>query len=154
MSDDITTERAEMFPLEIRQAVGAFEKENAKAVIATLLEEGPKSFTELKDELELYSQQLTNALDPLKTSGMIRKRAADADEDEYEAYYEISEFGSRFVHCLFESLGSVDSFDMKGEPYEKVENYQDRRTGEDLIVEGYHLRPVSDTESEEAPLPK
>lgn len=139
MPDEIVESRAKIFPTEIREAVGAFENDNSQAIIATLLEEGPQSFSQLRDDLGVHQQTLTNSLNSLRDSGLIRKRLADSDEGEYESYYEVSEFGSRFVDCLLNSLGSVDSF-QQDPPFRPVDNYQDPETGDEPIVEQYHIK--------------
>ncbi|QCC49473.1 winged helix-turn-helix domain-containing protein [Halobellus limi] len=152
MSNDLATQREELFPLEIRQAIDALSQKHGKAVIATLLEEGPQSFTELKQRLDLTSSQTTNALDALTVAGLVRKRTAVGDDGPYDSYYTVSEFGSRFVHHLLESLGSVDSFDGQRDQFEPVDNYQDKETGEEPVVESYHRRqPATHRRARDSP---
>ncbi|WP_418282660.1 MarR family transcriptional regulator [Halorubrum sp. DTA98] len=152
MSNNLAKERAELFPLEIRQAIEALDKKHGKAIVATLLEEGPQSFTELKEDLGLSSSQITNALDALTIAGLVRKRTTIDDESSYNGRYEISEFGSRFVYQMLESLGSVDSFESHDEPYEPVTNYQNKETGNEPVVESYHRQKRSLDAGSELPV--
>ena len=148
-------ERAEMFPYEIRVAVDAFAGERQQALLATLLEEGPLSFSELqsamggpeKDE-EMHQYTLSQALDPLQEAGLITKRSNDGTvSDRYDAYYEVTEYGSRFVHCLLESLGSVDSFERSEPAVEPLAHYRNEETGESPQIEQYRRRSGTTRES-------
>lgn len=136
MSDELISQKAEQIPFEIRRAVEGFDGEREQAIVVTLIDEGPLSFSELQDELgDLHNQKLTNALKKLRQGALVRKRATDAMESKYDAYYEVSEYGERFVNCLLESLGSVDSFDEAAPEYESVDHL--RSDGEAVLVESY-----------------
>lgn len=118
---------ANKLPFEIRHAISAFNNETQQAIVITLLNEGSLRFSELRDFLsdedkQLHNQTLTNALDDLQEAGLVNKRVADADTDELISYYEVTEYGERFVDRLLETLGSVDSFDQRKSRYESVDN--------------------------------
>ncbi|WP_430639203.1 hypothetical protein [Haloferax volcanii] len=104
---------ASKFPEELSDAVDGISGETERAVFILLFNEGDLAFTEIRDELgdedPLHQQTLSNALANLKAGGLIRKRILeDADESPFSSYYSLSEFGHRFIHSLFDSLGSVD----------------------------------------------
>jgi DNA-binding HxlR family transcriptional regulator len=136
MTEQSVSQKAEQIPFEIRRAIEGFDSEREQAIVVTLIDEGPLSFSELQAELgDLHNQKLTNALKKLRQGALVRKRATDAMESKYDAYYEVSEYGERFVDCLLESLGSVDSFDEAAPEYESVDHL--RRGGEAVLVESY-----------------
>ncbi|WP_436348821.1 hypothetical protein [Natronorubrum sp. FCH18a] len=105
---DPVEQRVKLIPFEIRDAISAFDGENEQAIIVTIAD-GKLAFTELEEELDLHSQQLTNAIDNLLDGGLIRKRSTDDPSSQYAAHYEITEYGERFLDCLLRTLGTVDS---------------------------------------------
>jgi len=151
-------ERAEMFPYEIRVAVDAFAGERQQALVATLLEEGPLSFSELQSAMggpeegeEMHQYTLSQALDPLQEAGLVAKRSNDGTvSDRYDAYYEITEYGSRFAHCLLESLGSVDSFEWSEQAVEPLTHYRNEETGKSPQIEQYRRRSETARDSAES----
>lgn len=143
MADDPISRKAEQIPFEIRRAVEGFDGEREQAIVVTLLDEGPLSFSELNDELGgVHNQTLTNALKNLRQGALVRKRATGSMESKYDAYYEVSEYGERFVDCLLDSLGSVDSFDEAAPEYESVDHL--RSDGEAILVESYRQGSQTD----------
>ncbi|WP_147298713.1 hypothetical protein [Haloferax sp. Atlit-47N] len=104
---------ASKFPEELGDAVDGISGETERAVFILLFDEGDLAFTEIRDKLgdegPLHQQTLSTALANLKAGGLIRKRILeDADESPFTSYYSVSEFGHRFIHSLFDSLGSAD----------------------------------------------
>lgn len=134
---------ANKLPFEIRDAISAFDKDTRQAIVITLLNEGSMRFSELQAELSdgtetLHNQTLTNALEKLQRGGLINKKVADTEDKELKSYYEVSEYGERFVDCLLNSLGSVDDFEPQQPQYQRVENIH-QSDGEPIAIE----RPVS-----------
>ncbi|KTG11387.1 hypothetical protein AUR64_03790 [Haloprofundus marisrubri] len=120
-------------PFEISAAINAFNNETRQAVIITLLNKDALRFSELRDSLSdednrLHNQTLTNALEALQEGGLINKRVADTESEQVRSYYEVSEYGERFVHHLLNSLGSVDDFRPQAQ-YERVENMRHQAEG-------------------------
>lgn len=135
------TETAERIPTEIRAAISGFDNETTQAVVVTLIDEEALAFSEIQDHLstdddELHSQTLTNALRDLQRGELVNKRAATDDGNRISSYYEVTEYGERFVDCLLKSLGSVDSFEERA--YESVEHYRTQSQGESIRIEAYH----------------
>ena len=134
---------ANKLPFEIRDAISAFDKDTRQAIVITLLNEGSMRFSELQTALSddtetVHNQTLTNALEKLQRGGLINKKVADTDNGEFKPYYEVSEYGERFVDCLLNSLGSVDDFEPQQPQYQRVENIQ-QSNGEPIAIE----KPVS-----------
>jgi DNA-binding HxlR family transcriptional regulator len=110
-------EYSNRFPWEIQSAIDGIDGDTERAVIALLFDEDKLSFTEIQEELgdedPLHPQTLSNSLSKLKKGGLIEKRILDSDLDDehpeeiFSSYYEISEYGERFVEALFASLGDV-----------------------------------------------
>jgi DNA-binding HxlR family transcriptional regulator len=110
-------EYSNRFPWEIQSAINGIDGDTERAIIALLFDENKLPFTELQEELgdeePLHPQTLSNSLSKLRKGGLIEKRILDSDlddehpEDTFSSYYEISEYGERFVEALFASLGDV-----------------------------------------------
>lgn len=130
---------ANKLPFEIQNAITAFDKDTRQAIIITLLNEGDLRFSELKEKLSdpdqaIHNQTLTNALEKLQKGGLINKRVADTEGGDIKSYYEVSEYGERFVDCLLNSLGSVDDFEPQEPRYQNVENMH-QSNGEPVAIE-------------------
>ena len=130
---------ARKLPFEIRDAVSAFDNDTRQAIMIALLNEGPLRFSELRDHLsdddeQLHNQTLTNALEALQDGGLVNKRVANSDDERIQSYYEVSEYGERFVDHLLDTLGSVDDFDRRQPQYEPVENIQ-HGDGGSVVIE-------------------
>ncbi|WP_424005598.1 winged helix-turn-helix transcriptional regulator (plasmid) [Haloarcula salina] len=140
---EIIEKTAEKIPLEIRSAIAAFNNDTKQAIVITLIDEGALAFSELKDQLsseedEIHNQTLSNSLRALQRGGLINKRATSVEEGPFDAYYEVSEYGERFVHCLLESLGSVDSFERADTEFAPVNHIQRQDGDGPVLVEEYH----------------
>jgi|GEM_PF-3394337 len=125
-------------------AVDALGNDKSKAIIACLIEEGPKSYSQLKDTLDIASGSLTNALDPLKNAGLVSKRVVDSEGDPYTTNYEVTPFGKRLMSCLYDSLGTIDQTPPR---QRRAENYSDQKTGKEPLI-GWN-EPAEDTKSDE-----
>lgn len=141
-------------PPEIRRGVEAFSGETEQAVVVTLLDadEGKLAFSELQSALapageEIHSQTLTNALDVLHRAGLVNKRADTAEGTRFGAYYEVSEYGERFVDGLLRSLGTVDATGPRSD-FEEVDHIHNTTDVDDgsVYVESFHREDV-ETES-------
>lgn len=118
---------AAKLPFEITEAISAFDNETRQAVVITLLNEGQLRFSELRERLSdedtrLHNQTLTNSLEKLQAGGLINKRIAELEGETPTPYYEVSEYGERFVDCLLNSLGAVNDPGQHQPRYERVEH--------------------------------
>ncbi|WP_254547208.1 winged helix-turn-helix transcriptional regulator [Halomarina pelagica] len=148
---------ADKLPFEIRAAVSAFDNGTRQAIMITLLNEGKLRFSELRDSLsdedeQLHNQTLTNALEALQEGGLVDKRVADTAGEQVRSYYEVSEYGERFVDCLLNSLGSVDSFTPRFH-YEQVENIHNQEYGPVAVEAPVDLGLSRSEDDEPAPIP-
>ncbi|WP_336358647.1 hypothetical protein [Haloarcula sp. CGMCC 1.6347] len=102
----------DQFPEELTEAIDGLSGEAERAVFTLLFNEGEMAFSEIQERVgagdELHGQTLTDAISELKSGGLIRKRIADAKENELTAYYSTSTFGERFTYSLFDSLGTIN----------------------------------------------
>lgn len=149
----VVEETASKVPTEIQAAIDAFNGETEQAIIVVLLNEGELAFSELKTELsteddELHNQTLTDSLRALQRGGLINKRTIGDESPRFSSYYEVSEYGERFVDRLLETLGSVDSFTRSDPEYERVDNIHDQTQQDEprILLEAYR----SDNEEEHA----
>ena len=105
-------EKSERFPWEIRDALEGLSGEVEQAVMVVLMnsDEG-LTFDEIHKELggenELSESKLGNALWKLDRGGLILTKMYEFTPEKgiISTYYEVSEYGVRFVDCLFDSLG-------------------------------------------------
>jgi DNA-binding HxlR family transcriptional regulator len=127
MSTSTVRQMAQKLPFEIRDAVNAFGSDTQQAIVILLLNEDRMRFSDIRDRLSddeqtLHQQTLTNALNGLQDGGLVNKRIAGMEGKQFKSYYEVSEYGERFVDCLLNSLGSVDNIYQRQHHYEPVEN--------------------------------
>lgn len=151
-------EIANKLPFEIRNAVSAIDNNTRQAIIIALLNEGTLRFSELKHKLSdedqaLHNQTLTNALEKLQDGGLVNKRVADTDGEEFKSHYEVSEYGERFVDCLLNSLGSVDDFERNRPRYQRVENIHQDNGGTVAIEKPVDLGSQHVERDETTPTP-
>ena len=103
---------ANQFPDEVTEAVEAFDGQREQAIMVLLFNEGSLSFTELREKLseeERYDKgKLTYSLNKLADGGLIQKRLLEREESDFSSYYDISEYGERFIDSLFYTLGSTE----------------------------------------------
>jgi DNA-binding HxlR family transcriptional regulator len=98
-------EYASQMPLEIRLAVDGLSGHNntGYAVVMLLSEESQLRFEELREELNVHRQTLTNTLDDLQHGGLVKKRAGERIGDQSTGAYELSDFGDRLLNGLYQS---------------------------------------------------
>lgn len=107
MSDQVA-EYAERIPAEVRLALDGLtgRTDNGYAVVMLLLEaDEPMRFGEIREELGLHQQTLTDTLEDLQVGGVVQRRP-DADPGGYS----LSTFGRRILDGLYEaSLDPVEA---------------------------------------------
>lgn len=130
MTPSTAEDYKELLPREPMAAVDALGNDKSKAIIACLIEEGPRSYSELEDTLGIASGSLSNALDPLRDAGLVSKQIVDSEGEPYRSRYKVTPFGKRFVSCLYSSLGTVDQTPRQ----RRAENYSDLETGEEPLI--------------------
>jgi len=139
---DPVEQRANQIPFEIRDAINAFDGKNEQAIIVTLVDD-QLAFSELQEELDLHGQQLTNAIDNLLRGGLIRKRSTDDPTNPYQAYYEVTEYGERFLDCLLSTLGAVDSGRRNGARLQQIQHIHNTDTDTPVEIEEYAHRDTA-----------
>lgn len=137
MDETPVEEQAGMIPFEIRNAIEALAGTREQAIVVTLLEEDRLAFSELEETLDLHSQQLTNAIDALLEGGVVRKRSSEDPTERYQAHYEVTEYGERFVDCLLGTLGTVDSGERPDVRRQQIDHIHDADTGEPMNMSSY-----------------
>lgn len=101
-----TQKYAEEFPRLIRQAVDGLSGENqvSYAVVALLAEEDELQFSQIRSELDVHPQTLSDSLDSLEKGGIVNKMAGPKIGNKSTGAYVITDFGDRFLDSLFESI--------------------------------------------------
>lgn len=99
---------ASYFPSEIRRGIEGIDGDLQFATTYLLIENGRMSFSELKEELDVHQQTLSNALSKMQKGSLITQIDVQSIDERYNSFYEVTSFGYSFVDSLFESLGSGD----------------------------------------------
>jgi len=97
------------WPFEIREAVDSLESDTEWKILAATVD-GAQEFSELQSILpETLDDEIDAAVSTLAAGGLVQKRSA-GDPTRPRAYrVELSEYGSRFVEALFDTLGSAEA---------------------------------------------
>lgn len=115
LSENITVRRdvdeevwkySKEIPDEIKRAVEGIDGEIQYAILVLLIEEGGAPFSKIEDELNIHQQTLSTRLKKLGKGALITRRERGGLDDRYEANYEITEFGRRFLNHLLATLNT------------------------------------------------
>lgn len=98
-------EYAEKFPAEVRLAIDGLggQSDVGYAVMMLLVEQGPMHFENIRSELDLYSQTLSNHVNKLQKGGLVKKEAGGTIGDQSTGAYSITKFGNRMLDALYKS---------------------------------------------------
>jgi DNA-binding HxlR family transcriptional regulator len=101
---------AAQIPLDIRLAVDSLggHDDTEYAVVALLSERSSLQFGELREELEIHQQTLTNALNDLQQGGVVRKQVGERIGDQSTGAYELTTTGERLLDGLYYASQSTD----------------------------------------------
>lgn len=94
------------WPHEIQSAVTAFDSDLEWQVLAATVD-GPHTGDELADKLDVDRDAVSDAVSNLTGGGLVSRRNRGDITDKYEYSVEISEYGSRFVEAMFDTLGDA-----------------------------------------------
>lgn len=106
-STDPVSRFADEFPNEIKRAVDGLNGDVQYAIAYLLIEHGAHSFTQLRHELGVHQQTLSNALNKMQRGSIVTK-FEHHNEDEFSSYYSMTNYGRQFIDALFDSLGQGD----------------------------------------------
>lgn len=109
VSETPVERHASRVPKELKRAIDGIDGENQFAIVVKLIDDGALSFSELKSDLDIHQQSLSNALQSLQKGGIVTRRNNGDLGDRYDSLYTMSIFGERFIDQLFESLGKPKS---------------------------------------------
>lgn len=119
----------QQIPVEIRQATEALGGANERAALVLLIKEDGLPFSELKEELQLHQQSLTNALNNLQDGALVACHE-EIEADEYSTNYKATKFGKRLLDCLY---GSLEMDRVVGRPktnYDQIAGMENTREGD------------------------
>jgi predicted transcriptional regulator len=94
----------EDFPEEIIRPIKALNDENRRKIILALTKKSDFSYSEMQNLFALKKGTLTHHLHHLVSSGLIRNFTKNIPETRQTSYYELSDFGCRFIDGLFYTL--------------------------------------------------
>lgn len=104
--DDEIWEYSKEIPEEIKRAVEGVDGEIQYAIIVMLLNEDGAPFSKIQDELKIHQQTLSSRLKKLVKGALITRKERGELDDRYEANYEITKFGEKFLNNLLATLDS------------------------------------------------
>lgn len=104
MTDNVTGDSGR-FPVEIAVALDALGEAENRELLGQLYD--TRLFETVHDDDDIAR------LDALKTAGLARKRIAQLTDDGRTHYYEISEYGKRWIEAAYSTLGDVKKTDDK-----------------------------------------
>lgn len=112
MSQD-RDEYANRLPLDIRLAVDSLsgESNTEYAVVMLLSEKSSLRFKELREELDIHQQKLTDALDSLQHGGVVRKQVGERIGNQSTGAYELTTTGDRLLDGLYYASRPDDDFE-------------------------------------------
>lgn len=96
-------ENKNRIPLVIRNAIKGINDENRQFILDSLMTDGAKSFTTLKNELQLSKSNLSHHLHVLLRYGLIYNFFKEKKTNYEYSYYEISKLGK----LIIENLSSI-----------------------------------------------
>ncbi len=136
-------EYASQMPLEIRLAVDGLSGHNdtGYAVVMLLSEESQLRFEELREELNVHRQTLTNTLDDLQHGGLVKKRAGELIGDQSTGAYELSDFGDRLLNGLYQGSQPARQLELAATPEQYRNTTADELLEDSRNVWG-HKQPV------------
>lgn len=94
------------WPRELRSAVAAFDGDLEWQVLAATVD-GPHTGEELVEKLDVEPEAVSEAVSNLTTGGLVSRRNRGDLTDKYDYTVELSEYGSRFVGAMFDTLGDA-----------------------------------------------
>lgn len=118
---------ADRIPAEIKRAIAGIDGEKQYAIVVLLIKEDRLSFTEIKEELDLHQQQLSNSLDKLQDGSLVIRREVGNMDDRYQAIYQVTKYGKRFLDKLYATLESDSG--MKNEHMGTLQNLPQGNVG-------------------------
>jgi DNA-binding transcriptional ArsR family regulator len=95
----------EDFPEEIVRPIKAMNDENRRRIVLALRKKCEFSYSEIKDQFNIKKGTLTHHLHELVSAGLIRNFAKSLPDSRHTSYYELTDFGLRFIdglNCILE----------------------------------------------------
>lgn len=95
------------FPEEIVLPIKALSDDTRRKIILALTEKNEFSYSDILDQFELKKGTLTHHLHHLISSGLIRNFTKKIPQSRHTSYYELSDFGNRFINGLYYTLAPM-----------------------------------------------
>jgi DNA-binding transcriptional ArsR family regulator len=95
----------EDFPEEIIRPIKALNDENRRRIVLALSKKCEFSYSEIKDQFKIKKGTLTHHLHELVSAGLIRNFTKTLPDSRHTSYYELTDFGLRFIdglNCILE----------------------------------------------------
>ena len=94
----------EEFPEEIVRPIKALSDENRRRIIIALTKKEEVSYSEILKQFNLAKGTLTHHLHELISAGLIRNFTKAIPESRHKSYYQLTDFGCRFIDSLYYTL--------------------------------------------------
>ena len=95
------------FPEEIVLPIKALSDDTRRRIILALTAKSEFSYSEILDQFELKKGTLTHHIHHLISSGLIRNFTKNIPTTRHTSYYELTDFGCRFINGLKYTLSPM-----------------------------------------------
>jgi DNA-binding HxlR family transcriptional regulator len=129
---------ARKFPQEVRLAIEGLSGQNelGYAIMMLLVEEGSVQFKQIKNELDVHPQSLTNAIGDLEKGGLVEKRAGDQIGSQTTGEYVITNFGDRVLDSLYKASQPEVEIETERSLSKVLENLPQEQIEESIVTTG------------------
>lgn len=95
------------WPEIFQSAVEALDSELEWQLLGLVYDKS-RTADEIVDELDISHQAATTSVSKLTKGGLVSRRNMGELTNETAYYVELSEYGSRFIDAMFDTLGSIE----------------------------------------------
>jgi DNA-binding transcriptional ArsR family regulator len=118
----------EDFPEEIVRPIKALNDESRRRIILALTKNNEFSYSEILKQFDFKKGTLTHHLHHLISSGLIRNFTKATPESRNTSYYELTDFGCRFIDGLYYTLAP--------KPVKRTYTYNSITVSDDYLLSG------------------
>ena len=92
------------FPEEIIISIKTLNGETRRKLVLSLLDKDARSYSQIKNEFNIKKGTLNHHLLRLVSAGLIRNFTRKVPESQYTSFYELTDFGRKFIGGLCQTL--------------------------------------------------
>lgn len=119
-------------PSDIRRAINGLASEEQIATMVALIKNNGSPFSELQNELGVHQQTLSRALNGMQSGGLVARKESIDSGRRYKTEYVATEFGKRFLDCLYDSIQPAGGATAHSAVYSELDETDDARKFYDM----------------------